>query len=204
MRTIPKEITKELLEKLYVKEEKSQREIGNLLKKSPVQVSRYLKRFKIKARSFSTKGRKAWNKGVPMREESKNKLSIAHTGKKLSKEHRAKVIKTLRYGLKGKDNPNWKGGSFIKEGYKWIRIDDFYVPEHRLVMEKYLKRKLKTEENIHHINKNKLDNRIENLVIVSNKEHHRSFHWNEEERKEQSERTKRSRSKRFWSTKKLV
>jgi hypothetical protein len=74
---------------------------------------------------------------------------------------------------------NWKGGRKITwSGY--IRVlkpehpycdSQGYVLEHRLVMEKYLGRYLTKEENIHHINENRKDNRIENLQIVSNKEH---------------------------------
>ena len=53
---LPKEITKELMEKMYVKDKRSVLSIGREIGKSIRQVSRYLKLFGIKARPFSTEG----------------------------------------------------------------------------------------------------------------------------------------------------
>lgn len=67
----------------------------------------------------------------------------------------------------------FKGAQFIpskgKDGYIHIK----QTRMHRYLMEKYLGRKLGKNEHVHHINHNKLDNRIENLKVLSASEHHK-------------------------------
>jgi len=83
---------------------------------------------------------------------------------------------------KGKGNPmygkrawNYKGFTITtdkrKQRYKLIYVNRKQIKEHRYIMEQYLGRKLKKEEVVHHINGDSLDNRIENLKVMTVGEH---------------------------------
>lgn len=130
--------------------------------------------------------------------------------KKLSPEHRDKVIRTLKQG-KGIGNGNWKGGKIIsQEGYILLRLPDHpnaqsngYYLQHRLVMEQKIGRYLTKEEVVHHINGEKIDNRPENLFLTTHHWHGTHHRATPEARKMQSETMKRIRKEKFWSTKSI-
>jgi len=65
------------------------------------------------------------------------------------------------------------GESIINEkGYRKLRVDGKYQFEHRMVMEVFLGRKLTQDEQVHHVNGDRLDNRIENLQLFPNAKAH--------------------------------
>lgn len=82
-----------------------------------------------------------------------------------------------RHGDPSGGRPSPSGTGYVWHGYKMLSVRGRKVAEHRLVMERHVGRKLLWNEHVHHVNENKLDNRLENLVITDPGEHHRVHHF---------------------------
>jgi hypothetical protein len=85
---------------------------------------------------------------------------------------------------RGESGKNYHGG--IKrhvEGYTMVlrwehpsHDQNGYVYEHRLIMEEEIGRYLESREIVHHLNGQKDDNRLSNLMLFSNQREHQLFH----------------------------
>jgi hypothetical protein len=80
---------------------------------------------------------------------------------------RGVVIRSSDYYSEGERNGRYKGGSINEDGYRVIYVNGKTVFEHRKIMEDFLQRRLGMREHVHHMNGNKLDNRIENLAVLT-------------------------------------
>lgn len=142
----------------------------------------------IQETSFK-KGHVPWSKGKKFSKEHKERLSLAFLGRKPPKTAFKKGNAPWNKGKKcpqysRENHHNWKGGKIItSEGYIVVKSPNHpfcgkrgYIYEHRLVMERKLGKYLKKSEVIHHINGNKLDNRINNLYLCKNHSEHRKLH----------------------------
>jgi len=89
--------------------------------------------------------------------------------------------------LQRENSACWNGGRYVNSGgYVMVLVKsgsthrnsgwDNYRPEHIVVMEKSLGRKLNKNECVHHIDGNRRNNMVGNLALITSNEHHRKTH----------------------------
>lgn len=115
-------------------------------------------------------------KGYKFSEERNNKIAESRRGFKMPESAKRKIseINSCHYnGLNGYWHIKRHNG-----GYEQAYCPDHpnahadgYVMFHTVLMERHIGRYLNKDEVVHHINGNRSDNRIENLMLMNKKEH---------------------------------
>lgn len=116
-------------------------------------------------------------------EETLMKMREKKLGVQVSEKWR-KSMSPFWKSNKGENNVNWKGGQHKNsQGYVYLyapehpyRTKSGYIRRTRKVMESYIGRYILKGEVIHHINRIKDDDRIENLWLFPNDREHQKWH----------------------------
>lgn len=142
-------LTPEELGRLYLEEKLTTYQVGDLIGITAPQVRYWLQKFDIRIRGASEANRLAFLKG-----------------------------RRVDGNRRGAESPSWKGGRHKDtNGYIQVyapshpRAVGRYVSEHILVWEKTNNREIPKAYKIHHLNGVRDDNRPENLVGLSTKDH---------------------------------
>ncbi len=98
------------------------------------------------------------------------------------------TTESLRQKIKGPNAPWWKGGRSVNaKGYVLVIAPDGFpfpamldksnrIKEHRMVMAVHLGRELKRSEVVHHIDGDRANNSIENLMLFASHAEHMRHH----------------------------
>lgn len=167
-----KNVTKEVLIELYIKEEKPMHAIAKELGVSIGLVHKRIHMYGIKARdwkeSFNFRGRSHTAEEI-------ERIRKRHAGKIVSPKTRNKISEAKKLDAEGHTKTRADGYISLYYPKHPNSAKDGYVLEHRYIMEQHLGRGLRDNEVVHHINGKKNDNRIENMVVMTPSAH-MSYH----------------------------
>lgn len=91
-------------------------------------------------------------------------------GKFCSKKCQGAYLRTQRM----EQSPKWRGGRVKQLGYWMIKQSDgTYKREHIILMEQQIGRKILSNECVHHKNGDRLDNRLDNLQLLTKGDHNK-------------------------------
>ena len=150
-----------ILKKLYVDDGMRIVDMAEILQCSKATVSNLLKRAGIQARSPAECPRSELQK-----EQAKKNLK-SRTGRHWVTKRRM----AAGYEFGGYERISNKGYILVYAPEHPRANKAHEVPKHTLVMERHLGRYLADDEVVHHINRDRADNRIENLKVMKIEEH---------------------------------
>jgi hypothetical protein len=170
--------SEEWLRRQYWELEYSLQDIADLAGCTRKNVEYWMRKFGIERRDNQTKyTRRLLSK---ISETSKGRPSFS---KGLTKHEHPSLLR-ISEKLSGSNNPQWKGGSYLSHGYRFIydpnhplsNRQEGYVLEHRLVMEFLIGRLLTDDEVVHHRDAVRHNNLSCNLFLFPNHSAHTGFH----------------------------
>ncbi len=174
-------VSKEVLSQKYVVEKKPMHMVAKELGISVGSVHKYIHNYGIEARGKNQYERTAKQR-EHMRQLGLSRKGVNHTPEtreKLSRAKTGKFVSPSKYGGHRKNRTDGYIAVYAPE-HPSSTLEG-YVLEHRLVMEEYIGRCLSDDEVVHHINRKRNDNRIENLMLMTASEH-MSYHMSERHR----------------------
>lgn len=177
--------------KKYKHERKNISLIAKELKVNPVTIHRAINKYGIERNSLK---KTLIDKKILVENYFTLLKSVAQIAKELKTSHKFISLCFEYYGLKQRSKSDtakirnkrlFSGYVHRKksQGYVFIKMPSHprsnkygYVQEHIVIMESVIGRPLKNKEVVHHINKNKEDNRPENLMLFRSHSEHITFH----------------------------
>lgn len=167
-------IDKETLNDMYINKEMPMKKIADILNVSITSVFNYLNKYNIPTRdwktNFNMKGKKQSAYAIKrISEVHKNKHLSDKTKHKISLSHKGVFTNPSEYGGHEKIRSDGYISVYLPEHP--YSSNDGYVMKHHLVMEKYIGKYIENGFVVHHINHIRDDNQIENLQLMTFKEH---------------------------------
>lgn len=170
---------KEVIEQLYNIEKMPMRKIAKRLNMSVGKIHKYFTIYGLQPRKDTCKGMKHSKAVCEI-------ISRTHKGKTMPLETRAKIsnarkgsyIKPSEFGGHRKQRTDGYICVYVPHHQKATK--DGYVMEHILIAENHIGRHLNENEVVHHKNKIRNDNRVENLMVLTKTEHaklHNKERW---------------------------
>ena len=175
---------KEVIERLYIVEKMPMSQIAKVLNMSVGKVHKFFTLYGLPPRKDANRGHKHSKEFCEhISKVHKGKIVTAETREKIRQAHIGAYKNPTKFG--GHKKQRADGYVAVYSPYHAKANKSGYVMEHILIVEENIGRHLNENEVVHHKNKIRNDNRIENLMVMTKTEHtrlHNKEKWTKKER----------------------